>query len=203
MVSEQLVGRGIRDRAVLQAFSDVARHEFVPQEYQSDAYSDRPLPIGEEQTISQPYITALMLEQLRWTPGDKVLEVGTGSGYQAALLAKMGANVLTLERIPPLAQTATEGIERMGIRNVRVRMADGSLGWAEEAPFDGILVSACAPRVPDGLVAQLAEGGRLILPIGDSLSQRLMVIESHQGRTQERVICGCLFVPLVSGEVVG
>ncbi len=193
MVSEQLLRRGISDPRVLEAFRRVPRHLFVPAGRPMEAYEDRPVPIGEGQTISQPYFEALRLQ-----PGMKVLEIGTGSGYQAALLAEMGTQVYTVERIASLAETAAERLKRAGFGAVHLRIADGSLGWPEEAPFDAIAVSAAAPRIPERLVEQLSEGGRMVVPIGDGLEQMLTLVEKQQGRPIVQPICSCLFVPLIT-----
>lgn len=200
MVKEQLIARGIRDRQVLNAMRRIPRDQFVSAEHHRKSYDDQPLPIGFDQTISQPYMVALMTEHLGVEAGSKVLEVGTGSGYQAAVLSALGAVVFSIERIPDLAQLACRFLKSCGIENVHVRVGDGCLGWPEEAPFDRILVAASAPRVPSLLLEQLGPGGRLVIPIGSSVSQTLTVLErvGEQDKTSE--ICGCLFVPLVGSE---
>lgn len=203
MVQEQLAspGRGITDPRVLEAMRRVPRHEFVPAELRSEAYADRPLPIGLGQTISQPYIVAFMTEQLAPMPGDRVLEVGTGSGYQAAVLSGLVAEVFTIEILEPLAARATEVLDRLGYANVRVRAGDGYQGWPEEAPFDAILV-ACAPEaVPPPLVEQLADGGRMIIPVGGPGDQRLVLLEKRGGALTETEVLPVRFVPM-TGESV-
>lgn len=173
MVAEQLRPRGIRDPRVLDAFEAIPRHLFVPLEYQAWAYADSPQPIGHEQTISQPYIVALMSELLGLTGTERVLEVGTGSGYQAAILAKLAAEVHTVELIPALAERARQNMETLGLGNAHVHCADGSQGWPESAPYQAILAAAAAPKAPQPLLEQLAEGGRLVLPVGARGFQRL------------------------------
>ncbi len=198
MAAEQLSGRGIREPRVLEVMRKVPRHLFVPPEHQLESYDDRPLPIGYNQTISQPYIVALMLEQLQLRPGLKILEVGTGSGYQAALLAELGTVAYSIERVPELAETAAQNLKAAGIQGVRIRVGDGSKGWPEEAPFDRILVAACAPRVPEFLLSQLAKEGCLVIPIGEDLNQKLVVVQRSEGGMQTKEVCGCVFVPLVT-----
>lgn len=173
MVAEQLRPRGIHDPRVLEAFQAVLRHLFVPPEYLPWAYDDAPQPIGYEQTISQPYIVALMSELLALTGVERVLEVGTGSGYQAAILSKLAAEVHTVELLPALAERARQNMETLGLKNVYVHCADGSQGWPESAPYQAILVAAAAPAVPPPLLEQLAQGGRLALPVGARGFQRL------------------------------
>jgi protein-L-isoaspartate(D-aspartate) O-methyltransferase len=202
MVEGQIAARGIRDPRVLAAMADVPRHLFVPRDLAGRAYEDTPLPIGEGQTISQPYIVALMTECSALEGGDKVLEVGTGSGYQAAVLARIAGRVFTLEIDRTLAVRAAETLERLGIGNVRVRAGDGFFGWPEEAPFDAIIVTAAAPEVPPALFAQLAEGGRLVLPLGDPRTfQRLTVITKEAGEPRVRRILDVRFVPM-TGEIL-
>ncbi|HRR26436.1 MAG TPA: protein-L-isoaspartate(D-aspartate) O-methyltransferase [Acidobacteriota bacterium] len=196
MVEQQLVRRGIKDRAVLEAFTKVPRHLFVPEHIREEAYRDGPLPIGHGQTISQPYMVAIMTELARIRPGDKVLEVGTGSGYQAAILAELGARVYSIERLPELADRAKETLESLGY-SVCIRVGDGSEGWPEEAPFDRILVTAGAPSLPDPLVAQLAMGGRLLVPVDDGFSQILCVAEKTPDGLMVEHHDRCAFVPLI------
>lgn len=198
MVDAQLRGRGIRDPRVLDAMARVRRHEFTPEPYRAQAYEDHPLPIAEEQTISQPYIVAIMLEALALQPSDKVLEIGTGSGYVTALLAELAAQVVSIERHASLADAARQLLSAMGYQNVEVIAGDGSAGFAECAPYDKIIVSAAAPQLPHALVNQLAEGGRMIVPVGREDSQQLQLIEmrDHAPRTIFRELCR--FVPLVS-----
>jgi protein-L-isoaspartate(D-aspartate) O-methyltransferase len=199
MVRLQLAGRGIRDARVLEAMRRVPRHEFVPQAYRDAAYEDHPLPIGEEQTISQPYIVAAMLEHLAPQAGDRVLDIGTGSGYVTALLAVLCAEVYSVERHAALAVAAENTLQRLGYLNVRIRVGDGRLGWAEYAPFDAILVSAATAEMPPALFAQLREGGRMILPVGPSSSQELQLINKAAGQAAVKILEGCRFVPLVEG----
>ncbi|MGA2357730.1 MAG: protein-L-isoaspartate(D-aspartate) O-methyltransferase [Terriglobales bacterium] len=203
MVRKQLAERGIGDVRVLDAMRTVRRHEFVPEPYRQDAYGDHPLPIGAEQTISQPYIVAAMLEHLALQATDRVLEVGTGSGYVTALLSLLSAEVYSVERHAQLAATAESTLHRLEYRNVKIRIGDGSQGWAEYAPFDAILVSAATPEVPPTLFAQLREGGRMMVPVGPSSSQELQLISKVSGRPEVKILEGCRFVPLVEGAVDG
>jgi protein-L-isoaspartate(D-aspartate) O-methyltransferase len=201
MVRMQLADRGIRDAHVLDAMRKVPRHEFVPESFQSDAYEDHPLPIGEGQTISQPYIVAAMLEHLALQAGDRVLEIGTGSGYVTALLSLMCAEVYSMERHAQLAALAESTLQRLEYRNVKIRVGDGSQGWPEYAPFDAILVSAATPEMPPALFTQLREGGRMVVPVGPLFSQELQLIGKVGGQPAVRVLEGCRFVPLVEGAV--
>ena len=198
MVQEQLSARGIRDLNVLRAMQEIPRHRFVPPDQAEQAYEDRPLSIGSEQTISQPYIVALMTERLRLKPASRVLEIGTGSGYQAAVLSKLAGEVYSMERIPELADSAARRLESLGISNVHLRVGDGSQGWPEAAPFDGIIVTACAGELPRPLAAQLADGGRMVIPLGEKLHQTLNLIERRGDALESQPICGCVFVPLRS-----
>jgi protein-L-isoaspartate(D-aspartate) O-methyltransferase len=200
MVESQLRLRGIADQRVLEAMVRVPRHEFAPERYRDQSYEDHPLPIGEEQTISQPYIVALMLEALALSPGDRVLEVGTGSGYVTALLAEMAARVFSLERHAVLADAARKLLDHLGYTNVRVMVGDGSQGFAEGAPYDAIIVSAAALELPRELLAQLAEGGRMIIPVGAADSQQLQLIRVENGQPRITLRELCRFVPLISGE---
>lgn len=197
MVIDQLLDRGIRDPKVLEAFAKVPRHLFVLEEQRSKSYEDNPLPIGKDQTISQPYIAALMTQELRIKPGVKVLEIGTGSGFQTAILSFLGAKVYSIERIPELAHSAIKRLKDLGYGQIDVRVGDGSRGWPEEAPFDGILVTAAAPAVPPALRAQLALPGCLVAPVGESSGQVLTVVEHVSREFQTRQLCPCVFVPLV------
>ena len=197
MVEEQLVRRGITNPRLLDAMRSVPRHLFVEEALRDRAYGDHPLPIGEEQTISQPYIVALMTSLLGAGPDVKVLEVGTGSGYQAAVLAQLVRRVCTIERLPRLAQRARSVIESLGYRNVWVRVANGALGWIDEAPFSRILVAAGGPRVPQPLFDQLEEGGRMVLPVGDDQGQVLTVVDKVRGQMVTATHGDCRFVPLV------
>lgn len=200
MVSEQLVARGVRDRRVLDAFLKVPRHLFVREEDEGRAHEDYPLPIGSAQTISQPYMCAYMTERLALTGTERVLEIGTGSGYQAAILAELAREVYTVERVADLSSSAQQRLERLGYRNIRYRIGDGSVGWAEEAPFDRIMVTAGAPKVPRCLVDQLGPGGVLVIPVGDETVQRLVEVTRRDDRVLEQVLCQCSFVKLVGRE---
>src|SRR5512141_2053348 len=181
MVDDQLVGRGLRDERVLQAMREVPRHLFVPPALCDEAYADRPLPIGEGQTISQPYMVAAMTAALAPDPGGRVLEVGTGSGYQAAILGRLARQVVTIERHASLAEQARAALAEAGLTNVRVVVGDGSQGLPEEAPFDGIMVTAGAPEVPQVLMQQLADGGRLVVPVGPPHYQTLTIVTRNGG----------------------
>jgi protein-L-isoaspartate(D-aspartate) O-methyltransferase len=200
MVAEHLERRGIRDPRVLDAMRRVPRHLFLPGEVSAHAYEDRPLAIGGGQTISQPYMVARMTEWLMPKADDKVLEVGTGSGYQAAVLALLAREVWTIERIPEHARAARERLAGLGISNVTVVEGDGTLGWADEAPYDGIIVTAGAPRVPGPLQRQLAEAGRLVCPVGDAHTQQLVRVSRHAGGWQTDHDTPCVFVPLLGAE---
>jgi protein-L-isoaspartate(D-aspartate) O-methyltransferase len=200
MVEEQLRHRGIRDSRVLAAMQTVPRHLFVPETWRAQAYEDGPLPIGHKQTISQPYIVALMLEALELTGTERVLEVGTGSGYQAALLSRLAHYVYTVEIIPELARSARAVLSQLHYENVEVVAANGSIGWKAGAPYDAIIVAAASPMVPAPLVEQLREGGRLVLPVGDLFSQELLRIRKQQEKVVTENLGGCAFVPLVGEE---
>ena len=197
MVDDQLARRGIKDERVLAAMRRVPRHRFVEEAFRERAYGDHPLPIGQEQTISQPYIVALMTALLELTGREKVLEIGTGSGYQTAVLAELARRVCSIERIPALAARARATLEALGYANVWVRVGNGTLGWPDEAPFDRILVAAGGPSVPPPLFEQLAEGGRMVLPLGDQAGQTLTLVESVGGQMRTRRCGDCHFVPLV------
>jgi protein-L-isoaspartate(D-aspartate) O-methyltransferase len=198
MVEQQLRARGIGDERVLSAMLRVPRHEFVPEQSRTLAYEDHPLPIGEEQTISQPYIVAIMLETLEISANDKVLEIGTGSGYVTALLAELAAQVFSVERHTSLATKAAEVINRLGYKNVQIVVGDGSQGLPPYAPYDVILVSAAATELPSVLLSQLREGGCMIIPIGSADSQQLQFIRMQNGEAQVSLRDMCRFVPLVS-----
>lgn len=200
MVELQLRQRGIRDERILQTMAKVPRHEFVSPSFEPHAYEDQPVPIGESQTISQPYIVAAMLEALALAKDDRVLEIGTGSGYQTALLAELAGEIFSIERHASLAQTASTVLERLGYSNVHLRVADGSLGWPEEGPFDAIVVSAAVPRVPTSLIEQLKDGGRLIAPVGTPDAQELLLIRRQRGELIMTRLDGCRFVPLVGEQ---
>lgn len=205
MLERDLAGRGIDDPAVLDAMGRVPRHEFVPAAQRFAAYDDTPLRIGGGQTISQPYIVALMTQRLRVAPGMKVLEVGTGSGYQAAVLVAMGAEVYTVERNEDLSDAAEAAVDRAGFGDrVTLRVDDGTLGWPEEAPFDRVVVTAAGPRIPETLVRQLADGGILVMPVGGERdSQKLYVVEKRGEDAEVDAVLDVLFVPLVGKEGFG
>ena len=199
MVAEQLAGPGrdIRDGRVLEAMRKVPRHEFVPAEMRAHAYRDRPLPIGQGQTISQPYIVAFMTEQLQTRRTDRVLEIGTGSGYQAAVLAELVAEVYSIEIVEALARRASRDLRRLGYTNVFTRSGDGYLGWPEKAPFDAVIVTCAPERIPQPLVDQLKEGGRMIIPVGpDGGVQELYLLEKREGEVRKRAVLPVRFVPM-------
>jgi protein-L-isoaspartate(D-aspartate) O-methyltransferase len=203
MVTEQIAARGIRDAQVLEAMRAVERHQFVPASERDEAYDDHPLPIGHRQTISQPYIVALMTELAQVGPRSRVLEIGTGSGYQAAVLAKLAKEVWSIEIVEPLARESAERLARLGYRNVTVRAGDGYRGWPEKAPFDAIVVTAGAPHVPPALVEQLKPGGRMVIPLGESSwDQNLVVVHKGKGPREFRTetIMPVRFVPLTRGQ---
>jgi len=197
MVEEQLMARGIKDERVLSAFFKVERHRFIPEASISAAYGDFPLPIGEGQTISQPYIVALMTEALGLKGSESVLEIGTGSGYQAAILAELSAEVFSIERIEALSERAKKILSGLGYQNVHLRVGDGTLGWPENAPFERIIITAASFDVPAPLLEQLKDGGRLILPMGDTFSQVLTICYKKDGHIEYKQLCGCVFVPLI------
>ena len=199
MVETQLRARGIRDERLLSAMSEVPRHEFVEPQYRNQAYEDHPLPIGAGQTVSQPYIVGLMLELLRLEPSSKILEIGTGSGYQTAILAKLAAHVYTVERHAELAREAEKNLSWLGLANVTVVVGDGAQGLPEFAPFDAIVVSAAAGEIPGPIFTQLREGGRMIIPVGPPEVQELQLVRKREGRPLITLLDGCRFVPLVSG----
>jgi protein-L-isoaspartate(D-aspartate) O-methyltransferase len=200
MVEDQIKARGIKDESLLGAMAKVPRHLFVEKGLDSQAYSDRALPIGEGQTISQPYMVAIMTESLALTGTEKVLEIGTGSGYQTAVLAELAAKVFTVERLNKLTVKAKELLDGLGYQNVIFRVGDGTMGWKQFAPYDRILVTAGAPRVPGPLEDQLAEGGVLVVPVGDSVSQKLAIARKTRGKIRVSSCCPCTFVPLVGKE---
>lgn len=197
MVERQLRKRGIRDERVLAAMLSVPRHEFVPAELTTEAYSDRPLPIGHGQTISQPFMVAAMAEALELSGSERLLEIGSGSGYQAAVLSLLAREVHTVEMLEPLAIDTGERLRRLGYGNVQGHVGDGTLGRPGQAPFDGIVVTAAAPDIPPPLAAQLAEGGRLIIPVGSPNEQELLRVEKHDDILTRRALYHCRFVPLV------
>jgi len=200
MVNTQLRARGISDERVLAAMSHVPRHEFAAEEYREQAYEDHPVPIGEGQTLSQPYIVAIMLEALSLNGSEKVLEVGTGSGYQTALLAELAREVYSIERHASLAHSAENVLRKLGYRNVSVIVGDGSQGLPDQAPFDAIIVSAAAPRMPSALFEQLQEGGRMIVPVGPAHAQDLQLVRKLHGEPVVDNLEGCRFVPLIGGQ---
>jgi len=197
MVDEQIVYRGVRDPRVLSAMRRVPRHEFMPEALRSEAYGDHALPIGSGQTISQPYIVALMTELLELAGKERVLEIGTGSGYQAAVLAELSEKVFSVERVKALAEKARAVLDRLGYQRVAMKVYDGTYGWKEMGPFDAIIVTAAAPEVPQALVEQLKEGGRMVVPVGERYSQVLLkLIKTAEGVRRETHI-PCVFVPLI------
>ena len=202
MVDEQIVRRGVHDAAVLKAMRKVPRHLFIPEKYRTAAYSDGPQPIGNSQTISQPYIVASMTEELDLAPGSRVLEIGTGSGYQTAVLAEVVSEVYTVEIIADLADSAGHILNTLGYENIFTRLGDGSAGWPEKAPFDGIIITAAAPRIPDALMAQLADGGRMIVPVGKSVweSQNLIKLRKTARGIEEKILYPVRFVAM-HGEI--
>lgn len=198
MVEEQIMARGITDTAVLEAMRRVPRHEFVPKESAAGAYDDRPLPIGEGQTISQPYMVALMTQSLDLNKKKRVLEVGTGSGYQTAVLAELSREVCSVERIGALVDRARQTLRRLNYTNVKIFLGDGTKGLPEAPqPFDAIIITAASPARPDQLFAQMAAGGRMVVPVGDRFGQILMLFTKAKGRIAEKAVCGCTFVPLI------
>jgi protein-L-isoaspartate(D-aspartate) O-methyltransferase len=200
MVTEQLVKRGIKDPRVLAAMRKVPRHLFVDEALAARAYGDYPLPIGEKQTISQPYMVALMTEALAPGPKDRILEIGTGSGYQTAILAELCSKVFSMERIRVIAEKAEKTLKDLGYSNFLIRVGDGSKGWKEEAPFNGILVTAGAPSVPKVLEQQLTDGGSLIIPVGDEFSQSLIKIVREGDEFRHLDLTGCVFVKLIGNH---
>lgn len=198
MVKTQLQERSIADKAVLRAMGTVPRHRFVPKALQDQAYNDYPLPIGYKQTISQPYIVALMTEVLDLKPGQRVLEIGTGSGYQAAVLAEMGLEVYSIEIVPELGRQAAKLLTALGYDRVKVKIGDGYKGWPEYAPFDGIMVTCAPGKVPAPLKTQLAEGGRMVIPVGARSNQKLVRLTKQQGRMVEEKVVDVRFVPMVN-----
>jgi len=197
MVQQQLVARGINNERVLAAMGKVPREEFVPLDLRTETYEDGPLPIGHGQTISQPYIVAFMTERLRAKPSDRVLEIGTGSGYQAAILAELVSDVYTIEIVQPLAKTAEATLQRLGYKNVHIKMGDGYKGWPEEAPFDAIIVTCAPDKIPQPLVDQLKEDGRMVIPVGERFAQELYLLEKKNGQLKESVTLPVRFVPML------
>ena len=197
MVEQQLKPRGIKEERVLAAMAKVPREEFIPVDVRADAYEDGPLPIGYDQTISQPYVVAFMTEQLRPKPSDRVLEIGSGSGYQAAILAELVGEVYTIEIVEPLAKSAEATLQRLGYKNVHIKAGDGYNGWPEEAPFDAVIVTCAPEKVPQPLVDQLKDGGRMVIPVGERFAQQLYLLEKKNGQLKESVTLPVRFVPML------
>ena len=198
MVQQQLVTRGINDQRVLAAMAKVPREEFVAPDSRAESYEDGPLAIGFAQTISQPYIVAFMTEQLRPKPSDRVLEVGTGSGYQAAILAELVSEVYSIEIVEPLAKNAEATLQRLGYKSVHLKIGDGYQGWPDAAPFDAIIVTCAPDKVPQSLVDQLKEGGRMVIPVGDRFAQQLYLLEKKNGQLKQSVTLPVRFVPMTN-----
>jgi protein-L-isoaspartate(D-aspartate) O-methyltransferase len=199
MVRQQILARGVTDPRILTAMRKVPREAFVPERVRERSYRDEPLPIGYDQTISQPFIVAYMTEKLRLRRGDRVLEIGTGSGYQAAILAELVAQVYTIEIVAPLGKTAEATLRRLGYKNVQVKVGDGFQGWPEHAPFDAVIVTCAPEKVPQPLLEQTKEGGRIVIPVGQSNEQALYLLEKKEGRLQQQAILPVRFVPM-TGE---
>ncbi len=197
MVEEQIIGRGIKDPKVIKAMKKVPRHLFVEEALQAQAYSDHPLPIGEKQTISQPYMVALMTEALQLKGREKVLEIGAGSGYQTAILAEMALKVFSIERVRSLALEARKLLYELGYFNVEIKVSDGTSGWPEESPFDAVIVTAGSPVIPQPLLDQLAAGGRIVIPVGDAFSQDLIRVTKTEEGFKKEDLGGCRFVKLI------
>jgi protein-L-isoaspartate(D-aspartate) O-methyltransferase len=200
MVTQQLVKRGIRDARVLQAMQHIPRHRFVPARYRAMAYDDMPLPIGHEQTISQPLMVAMMMEALQLRGDERVLEIGTGSGYQAAVVSRLATVVFSIERLPELAAQARTALDTLRIMNVHVLVGDGSVGLPEHGPYDAIIVAAASPKIPEPLVDQLMRGGRLVIPVGDRHEQTLVRLTTTDTGPQVEHLGKCRFVPLIGEE---
>lgn len=200
MVEKQIIARGITDVNVIRAMSDVQRHLFVPEEYQRSAYADHPLPIGEGQTISQPYIVAFMTEILKPDSTSRVLEVGTGSGYQAAVMAEICDSVFTIEIFKSLGLQASKILEELDYTNVQVKIGDGYKGWSEKAPFDAIIVTCSPTHIPDALKDQLKEGGKMIIPVGNFYNQELILLEKRKGKMESKDVLPVRFVPMIDAD---
>ena len=198
MVQRQLIPRGIKDQRVLAAMAKVPREEFVPRESRAASYEDGPLPLGYAQTISQPYIVAFMTEQLRLKPSDRVLEIGTGSGYQAAILAELVSEVYSIEIVAPLAKNAEATLQRLGYKNVHLRIGDGYGGWPEVGPFDAVIVTCAPDKVPQPLVDQLNDAGRMVIPVGARFAQQLYLLEKKNGQLKQSATLPVRFVPMTS-----
>ena len=201
MVSKQIMARGINDRKILEAFREVPRHKFVLPEYVRFAYNDSPLPIEEGQTISQPFIVAFMTDALNLKQSDRILEVGTGSGYQAAILAQICDSVFTIEIFESLSQKAKSGFEELGYDNIYCKTGDGYEGWPEKSPFDAIIVTCAPTHIPKPLKEQLAEGGRLIIPVGEGQVQHLVLLQKKNGKIKQKNILPVRFVPMVDDDL--
>lgn len=202
MVEKQIKARGIKDKRVLKAMLKVPRHLLIPKEVWNEAYEDGPLPIGFGQTISQPYIVASMTELLELKGNEKVLEIGTGSGYQAAILAELSKEVYTIEIIPELAKRAEENLKKLGYKNIKVKAGDGFLGWKENSPFDAIIITCAVPKIPPPLIEQLKEGGRIVVPLGETfMFQILTVVKKIKGKLFSRGLYECSFVPMTGENV--
>ena len=197
MIEEQIKPRGIKDQRVLDVFLKVERHKFIPEELRESSYADYPIPIGKGQTISQPFIVALMTERLDLNGSEKVLEIGTGSGYQTAILAELAKEVCTVERIQALSDDAGKLLSGLGYKNIKFKVSDGTLGWKEESPFDRIIITAAAPKIPLTIADQLHEGGKLILPLADAYGQMLTLATKKNGLIVSENICPVIFVPLI------
>jgi len=200
MVKAQLASRDITDRKVLEVMGKVPREKFALAPSLDEAYADHPLSIGYGQTISQPYMVALMTQSLNLSGQEKVLEIGTGSGYQTAILAELSRVVFTVERVAELTERARITLSELGYKNIRFLVGDGTLGWDEDAPFDRIIVTAGAPKVPPPLLAQLAEGGKMVIPVGDEFGQDLLLVEKRKDKVKEKIVCRCVFVKLLGKE---
>lgn len=199
MVEQQIAARGISDAATLAAMRTVPRHEFLPMRLRSEAYADYPLPIGHGQTISQPYVVAFMTEAIRPQPGEKILEIGSGSGYQAAVLAEMGADVYTIEIVEPLAEMSRQTLQRLGYKDAHVLHGDGYRGWPEHAPFDAIIVTCAPDKIPAPLIEQLRDGGRMIIPVGSGMNQELVLLRKTGDKIEQQSVLPVRFVPM-TGE---